>query len=424
MAKRYVIVGGGAAGVHAAETIRRHDPAGKIVLLTEEAYPPYSRPLLTELIAGRLGPAELRMRPDDHWTSLGVDLRLGARVVEVDTGRRRVVLASRDSLPYDALLVATGAHPVVPRALAGSPAVTTLHSLADAQRVTGAARAGRSIVIVGAGVLGVKLACALREAGTVTTLVEALPQPLAGVADGEAALMVTERLAAAGIRVRCGVAVEKVAGGEAGRAPSLLPQSVTLEFSDGSGLKAGLVVACTGVTPAADLVREVVGVGRGVIVDETMRTNVDGVYAAGDVTEGPDVATGGPAVIAIWPHACAQGRVAGSNMAGRAAAFPGALRRNVVDVLGLPLASMGVVSPPASPGWSVLAGRTARGYVKVVLSEGVPVGAVVAGDMELSGRLQACLRKGDPAACVQVARRLGWHGPRLSTDTLAFEETT
>lgn len=411
MTKRYVIAGAGAAGVSAAEAIRRRDPDGEIALLAEERFPPYSRPLLTDYIAGRLAEGELAMRPDGHWAELDVDLRLGTKVERVDPDGGRVVLAGGGSLPYDTLLVATGARPVVPPVLAGCPAVTALRSLADARRIRESALAGRRIVVVGGGALGVKAACALTlarscvagaDAASSLTLVEALPRLLTGMADAEAALLAARRLMAAGLDVRCGVTIEEVIYGG----------SVTLVLSDGARREADLVVACTGVTPETDPVRGVVEVRRGVVVDRSMRTTAEGVWAAGDVAEAPGLLDDEAAVTAIWPHATAQGKVAGAVMAGRAAEFAGGLRRNVVDVLGLPLASAGVVDPPAAPGWSVLAEGSGLRYSKLVLRDGVPVGALVVGDVELAGRLQSFVRKGIPRQGIPIQGEVEGHWTR------------
>ena len=395
MRKRYLVVGGGAAGARAVETIRARDPAGETVLVTEERYLPYSRPLLADYISGRVGADRLALRPDGDWSKLGATVRLGSRAANVDADNRLVWLADGSSLSYDALLVATGAQPVLPPAWAGHPGVTGLRSLDEAERVRRAALSGGRIVIVGAGALGVKLACALREAGVSPLLLEVLPRILSGLADAEAAILAERRLAAMGITVRCGVSVAEVSGETGG---------MVLGLSDGTTVAADLVVACTGARPAVSVLDGQVRIGRGVAVDETMRTSREGIWAAGDVVEVPEVTTGEVRVSGIWPHATAQGRVAGLGMTGRKAAFRGSLRRNVVDVLGLPVISMGVVEPSAAPGWTAVSRRSRRGYLKLVLTGDVLAGAVIVGDPALAGRLQACLRKGETAAWPDVLK--------------------
>lgn len=394
MRRRYVIVGAGAAGLAAAERLARLDPGSSVILLTQETVAPYSRPLLTDYLAGVATTGDLALPPDRTWGLPGVTLRRGARVEAVEPAQGRVVLASGERVDYDALLVATGADPAVPPALTGHPRVTPFRSLADARRVRRATASGRRVVVLGAGVLGIKVTTALVKAGARgIVLLEARARPLVGVVDAEGAVLAARRLAQGGVDLRCGVTVVAVEGPKRQKSTGGCGE-ISLLLSDGGKLAADLVVACTGVAPAVRLLAGVAATRRGVTVDETMRTTAAGIFAAGDLVETLDLVTGEWTVAATWTHARVQGRVAASNMAGRPATFAGVIRRNVVDVLGLGVASMGVVDPPPGREWSSVITSRRGGYRKLVFRNGLPAGALLVGETDAAGLLLAGLMKG------------------------------
>jgi len=394
--RRYVVVGNSAAGVSAIRSIRAYDGSGPITLVSEEPHPFYSRVLLTHYVAGRVPRERLFLVGEGFYRVHGVEVLLGVRAVGLDVYGRRLELSDGRVIPYDVLLVATGARPVLARPF--SPAregVMGLRFLGDAERLRRATAAGARVAVVGGGPAGIKLACALREAGGNPTLLVSSPHILSQVADDEAALLLESRLAAHGLRVRCGVEVREVAGG---------PHGVEgLVLSDGTCVACDLVVVCKGVEPRAELLAGKAEVRRGVVVDDRMRTSLPEVYAAGDVVECTDVAWGQGRVGAIWPHAVAQGKVAGANMAGVHLLFRGALARNSLDVFGLPFVSMGVTRVPPEPGWGSQVLRDGDAYLKLVFRGGRIVGAVLVGCAGLAGVIQAAIRRGDGAWQQRIA---------------------
>lgn len=381
----YVVVGSSAAGLSAIRAIRKLDPCGNITVVDEESRPAYSRVLLTHYIAGRVAERDLFLVEEAFYRSYGVRTLLGVRAAGLDPGRRHLYLADGRVLDYDSLLVATGARAVVP-SWSRTGGVTGLRTREDAVRIRNAALAGRRVVIVGGGPVGVKLACALLELGVTPTLLASSPRILSQVADREASLMLEQHLLRHGMRVRCGAEVREVAAGPRGT------EGVVL--SDGSTVPCRLLVVCKGVEPRTELVAGHLAVRRGVLVDNGMRTSVPGVYAAGDVAESPDIWGEGTRVSAIWPHAVKQGKVAGTNMAGGRDLFPGVLPRNAMDVLGMPFVSMGLLHVPAAAGWRSVSRRRGNSYLRLVIRGESVVGAVLLGCPQLAGPIQAAIRKG------------------------------
>lgn len=381
----YVVVGSSAAGLSAIRAIRKLDPCGNITVVDEESRPAYSRVLLTHYIAGRVAERDLFLVEEAFYRSYGVRTLLGVRAAGLDPGRRHLYLADGRVLDYDSLLVATGARAVVP-SWSRTGGVTGLRTREDAVRIRNAALAGRRVVIVGGGPVGVKLACALLELGVTPTLLASSPRILSQVADREASLMLEQHLLRHGMRVRCGAEVREVAAGPRGT------EGVVL--SDGSTVPCQLLVVCKGVEPRTELVAGHLAVRRGVLVDNGMRTSVPGVYAAGDVAESPDIWGEGTRVSAIWPHAVKQGKVAGTNMAGGRDLFPGVLPRNAMDVLGMPFVSMGLLHVPAAAGWRSVSRRRGNSYLRLVIRGESVVGAVLLGCPQLAGPIQAAIRKG------------------------------
>lgn len=391
-ARRYVIVGNSAAGLAALRAIRALDDAGQVTLVAAEARPAYSRVLLTPFIAGRLPEEALYLADAGEYRRLRAELLSGVAAAALDVSRREVMLDDGRVLPYDALLLATGACAAFPRGTpVGLTGIQGLRTLEDARAIREAVARRRRVAVIGAGPVGLKLTCALCEAGAPPDVVVASSHILSQVADGEAAAIVQAHLGRYGVRFHLDAAVQELVEGADGLE--------ALGLTDGSGLPCGLAVYCKGAEPAVALAAGQVETGVGVRVDDAMRTSAEGVYTAGDVAEVWDVVACRRRVGAIWPHAVAQGRVAGTNMAGGDARFRGGLQRNAADVLGLPFVSMGHVRVRYGDGCDAVVERTGRRYRKLVLREGRLVGAVLVGDVSEAGRLQAAIRKDEARAC-------------------------
>lgn len=385
MNKRYLIIGCGAAGWSAVQAIRAHDRHGAITLVSDEAAPPYSRMLLSYWLQGKAGEELMYPFPAGYFEELEVETLYGQPATTVDPQRQMVTLANGRELQYDELLIATGASPWRPP-IAGLdlPGVFNLWAMEDVRGILATIRPEGKAVIIGAGFIGMQAVDALFARGMRCTVVELLPQVLPRILDAEGARLVEAALTERGVRVFTASQVAEIQ-------PAGERKEVVLQ--DGRSLPADLIITAAGVRPNVGLARTAgLQTATGILVDERMRASVPHVYAAGDVAEGGDFSTGGRAVHAIWPTAVDQGRVAGLNMAGVQATYPGSLSMNTLEVLGLPMASVGMF---AGEELEVQEHREpSRGvYRKLAFRDGRLAGAILVGDLKDVGLLQAMIRQ-------------------------------
>ncbi len=368
----YLILGAGPAGVIAAETLRRTDPEGAVTLVGDEGEPPYSRMALPYLLAGNIDEAGAHLRHGDgHYERLGIRC-VDGRAVSVDAKGRSVTLDSAERLSFDRLLIATGSRPLRPPIpgmdLAG---VENCWTLADARAIAARARAGARVVLMGAGFIGCIVLEALARRNVALTVVEMADRMLPRMMDETGGAMIKRWCEGKGVRVLTATrvtAIEKKGDG------------LALALDSGETLEADLVVCATGVAPNVDFLDgSGIETDAGILVDHRLETSVPGVFAAGDVAQGPDFSTGERAVHAIQPTASEHGRIAALNMAGRETRYRGSLAMNVLNTLGLVSSSFGL--------WDgVDGGETARAvdaagfkYLRLSFDGDVVVGALALG---------------------------------------------
>ncbi|PIT76384.1 NAD(P)/FAD-dependent oxidoreductase [Limnohabitans sp. B9-3] len=352
----HVILGAGPAGVIAAETIRKHAPNDRITLVGDEAEPPYSRMAIPYLLIGNIDERGTYLRKGaDHYASLGVT-QVQARAVSVDAKAKTIQLSNDQVLSYDKLLIATGSRPVRPP-IPGmdSPQVHPCWTLEDARAIMALAKPGARVVQMGAGFIGCIIMEALASRGVTLTVVEMgdrmVPRMMGPVAGG----MIRSWCETKGVQVFTGAKVEAIVpnGSENPGLLSKLAQAaglhdaptdaaLTVRLSTGEKIPADLVISATGVKPCIDFL-QASGITclQGVLTDEHMQTNADGVHAAGDCAEAFDKVSGTTIVSAIQPNAAEQARVAALNMVGQKASLKGVTQINVLDTLGLISTSFG-----------------------------------------------------------------------------------
>ncbi|MHB8780023.1 MAG: NAD(P)/FAD-dependent oxidoreductase [Candidatus Geothermincolia bacterium] len=386
---RYAIVGNSAAAVNACEAIRSVDARGRIGVFTEENHPAYSRPMISYLVAGKANARKMLYRPSGFYAGLGVELKTKTTVTAIDPAKGTLTTGRCDTVKWRHLLLATGSEPFIPP-IEGLEELRYMTFLRwdDAKRLAAMAVAGPKVLIVGAGLIGMKAAEALHWSASDVTVVEKMERVLPQALDDVASRMVAERFRRSGMDLRQGTGVVRIepakAGGMKGRA--------TLD--DGEELEFDLLIMAVGVRPRAELARDAgIEVNRGILADAHMRTSAPNVYVAGDVAEAPDVVTGDRRVNALWPNAVLQGRYAGLNMAGQDIACPGSTSMNAVEFFGLPVLSAGLVNPPPE-GYEVISRRDDDGYYrKVVLAGDVIVGMINAGRVDRAGLLTSLIQE-------------------------------
>ncbi|MET8181542.1 FAD-dependent oxidoreductase [Streptomyces sp. NPDC005336] len=275
--ERVVIIGGGVTAARTAHTLRDLDEPCAITVLSEEALPPYDRPPLSkEALLTEPAPPPTTLLSLDEAAARGIDLRLGHRVVGLDAAARLLkVDRVEEPVPYDKLVIATGARARSLPVLEGLPRVHHLRTAEDAARIRSALESHERLVLVGGGFIGLEVAAAARIRGVEVTVVEVAPRPLAGVLGEEVAMHLQQWHSDRGVRFHCGVSIT----GAIDRGTH-----VELSLDDGTVLEAGCVVLGVGVHRELDWIA---GTGiethLGVVCDHNGRTNIPEVFAAGDI---------------------------------------------------------------------------------------------------------------------------------------------
>jgi NADPH-dependent 2,4-dienoyl-CoA reductase/sulfur reductase-like enzyme len=330
---KHVILGNGPAGVIAAETIRKQRPEDDIVIVGDEPEPPYSRMAIPYLLMGEIGEEGTYLRKDkEHFAQQRLQM-LAGRARAVDVGAHHVQLDDRTLLPFDRLLIATGATPIRPPIhgmdLSG---VHPCWTLADARKIMVLAKPGARVLQMGAGFIGCIIMEAIAARHVDLTVVEMGDRMVPRMMGEGAGGMIKRWVEKKGITVYTSTRVEAIHPG----AP------LTVRLSNGKQLPADLVISATGVQPNIGFL-ENSGVLclQGVLTDERLQTNIEGVYAAGDCAEAFDAVTGKTIVSAIQPNAAEQAYIAGMNMAGKRTQLRGVTQINVLDTLGLISTSFG-----------------------------------------------------------------------------------
>jgi NAD(P)H-nitrite reductase large subunit len=410
---KYVIIGNSAGGIGAAEAIREADREGSISIISDEPYPAYSRPLISEFLAGERSLEEMLYRPRDYCQQNSMEALLGRKVVGIDFPGGKLALGGGESLSWEKLLLAVGGTPIVPN-IAGmeKQGVFTFTTLDDAKMMEAFLEGKPRVVVIGGGLIGISLASALVKRGAGVVIVELLDRVLGAVLDEPASRLVERVLREAGVELITGQTVQEITGktGEEGRVGGVVLQ-------DGCRLSCGLVAMAIGVTPRTELVKNSpVKVNRGIVVDRHMATSYPHVYACGDVVEAYDFVYGTGRLTPIWPNAYLGGRIAGYNMAGKQTEYPGGTAANSFKYFGYPLVSAGMVNP--QDGCEVLVSRQDRVYRKVVLKGDRIVGLVFAGDIQQAGLAFGLMREGVNVRSFKDALVLDDFGPTFLPEGL------
>ena len=361
----HLIIGNGVAGTTAAENIRKLDKAGKITIVTEESTPFYYRMRLPDFISGDLAEDKLSAKKDQWYKDQGIELKLETRIQGADPGKKTVSTQSGLQIPYDRLLIATGSRSFIPP-MKGSDkkGVFALRTIQDAKDIVAWAKNIQKVVLIGGGLLGLEAGNALRKLGKNLTVVEFFPRLLPRQLDVTGGGRLQKIMEGMGFSFRLGAKTQEIKGED--RASGVL-------LEGGELLPAEMVIVSAGVRPSLELAKALnLDYDKGVKVDEQMRTNQSGIYAAGDVAEFKGMPYG------IWTAATEQGQIAGTNMAGGNALYKGTVMANTLKVIGIDLASAGNIDAENKLESKVLTDEKA--YKKIVLENDQIVGCIMLGD--------------------------------------------
>jgi NAD(P)H-nitrite reductase large subunit len=385
-AASYVIVGASAAGVTAAEALRRHDAGAEIVMVSDERAI-YSRPLLSYYLAGKLDEDQLLYRPRDFFERYKIKT-LFTRAVGLDTEKSQVHLQDGTTVAYDKLLLATGSSPRFPtiEGIKQKEGVFGLRKLEeDAKAILSWLPKAKRAVVLGGGLVGLKAAAALKERGLNVTVLVDSPHALSQMLDESSARIFEEIFERNGVPIRTKAKPVALLGKNNSGVEGV-------QLASGEVFACDLVVVGKGVDPNLELLEDTkLRKDYGVFVDDYLCTSIENIYAAGDVAQARDVLRGEAWINALWPCAVEQGRIAALNMLGQETVYRGSMRQNSVQFFGVPVISAGlaVLTPGPLGGRSgehdeTLEFRPAPGiYRKIFLKDETIVGFVLVGDLPI-----------------------------------------
>ena len=388
---RYVIVGNSAGAMSAARALRKSGDSGSLLMLSEERYPAYSRPLIAKHLSDAKSVDAMRLVAPEFYEENTIELSLGTRALRLDPTAHVIETTDERTISWQRLLLATGSSPVVPP-IPGHDAsgVFTFTTFDDARAIASHLPAVERAVIVGGGFIGLSAADALRKRGIEVTVVEMQSRILSLMLDQTASRIVEDAATTAGVRVLTSRRVESInVDPQSGRSVA----SVTLD--DGSRLPCEMVIMAVGVKPRTEIAAGVLDVNRGIIIDSCMQTSAVDVFACGDVCETTDYVRDTQQVIAVWPNAVAGGAIAGVNMTGLSEEYNGSTTLNALPYFGISVGSAGIVDDDRL-GSETLVSQSKGSYRKVVLHDNVVTGMVFAGDTSRCGLIHMLMKRKIP----------------------------
>lgn len=364
----YVIIGNSIAAVGCIEGIRKTDKTGTITVIGEEPYQTYCRPLISYLLMGKTTEEKMHYRSEAFFIDNQVTSILGKKAIKIDTTDKQVLLEDGMAVPYDKLLVATGSRPFIPP-MTGMDRIKkqfTFMTMDDAKGLEQALEQGvakqNRILIVGAGLIGLKCAEGILDRVKSVTVVDLAPRILPSILDDAGSARVQAWLEQRGLIFHLGDSVAEFLDDTA-----LLKSGTVVPYD--------IVVLAVGVRPNTELLQDTgAAIGKGIKVDDHCRTTLPDIYAAGDCTESHDISVDQDRILALLPNAFMQGECAGSNMAGQEQVFDKAIPMNAIGFFGLHVITAGSY---VGEDWLY---QTKDGYKRLFIQDGLLKGYILIGD--------------------------------------------
>lgn len=376
---KYVIVGNGPAAVSAVEAIRKADAEGEITLFSKENEFTYSRPLISYLLLGETDEQRMRYKPDDFYEAMKVDFRKGVAVTAIDQEAKTVTASDGSVAPYDKLLLATGGKPFIPP-VEGLDSVPyhTFMTLEDARKLRNALTPNSRVLIIGAGLIGLKCLEGIRHLCETVTVADLANQILPSILDEEAAAMVQKHLGAQRVEFLLGDSAVKVEPGLA-------------MMKSGKRVPFDTLVMAVGVRPATELATALgLDAARGIPTDEKGETAIPDIFAAGDCAVSHDITTDSDRVLALLPNATQQGFLCGAAMAGKPVSGFNAIPMNAMGLFGLHMITAGSMVGENH----IIRGQGS--YKRLCVKDNRLMGYIMLGDVERAGIYTALIREKTP----------------------------
>ena len=376
----YIIIGNGVAAVGCIEGIRSADTSGSITVISKEPHPVYCRPLISYYLEGKTDLARIPYRDGDFYEKNGCRVLYGKSAAKIDPANRTVTLDDGSVLPYSSVCLAAGSAPFVPpiRGLDTVPDAFTFMTLDDALALEQATQTPKRVLIVGAGLIGLKCAEGLHGRAASVTVCDLADHVLPSILDADSASVLQSHLEQNGIRFMLSDTAERFDGRTAHMRSGVTVGFDVLVLAVGVRANTALAKACGCDT------------NRGVLVGCGMETTVPDVYAAGDCTEGTDASCGQKRVLAILPNAYMQGRTAGVNMAGGTAVLDNAIPMNAIGFFGLHTMTAGTYAG------ELYEEKTETSRKKLYTQDDLLKGFILIGDTTRAGLYTSLIRNRTP----------------------------
>ena len=377
---KIVIIGNSAAAVGCVEGVRSVDKNSEIVLIASEKHHTYSRPLISYLLYGKTDEQRMKYRPDSFYSDNMVDTMLGKTAVSVDPKGHTVKLESGEVISYDKLMVATGSSPFVPpmKGLDKVEKKFTFMTLDDAHALDKAISAESRVLVIGAGLIGLKCVEGIADKVKEIAVVDMADRILPSVLDAEGAELVQKSIEKHGVKFYLNDS-----------AAELEPNKAKLK--SGAEVEFDVLVVAVGVRPNIALMKDAgAECGRAIKTDNKCQTSLKDIYAGGDCTESYDITIGAERVLALLPNAYMQGNTAGVNMAGGEQLYENAIPMNAMGMLGYHMITAG------SYDGNVYTEKEGENYKKLFYKDNRLMGYIMIGDIKRAGIYTALIKNQTP----------------------------
>lgn len=322
---QYVVIGNGVAAVGCIEGIRKKDAAGKIIVISEEPHPVYCRPLISYYLEGKTNLEKMAYRDKNFYERMECEVLYGKKAVQIDPSTKQIALNDDTVIPYDKLCIATGSSPFLPP-FTGLESVEQKHSfmtIDDMLELEASINENSDVLIVGAGLIGLKCAEGLKDRVSSITICDLADRVLSSILDADCAAIMQKHLEQNGINFMLNDS-------------AISFDKNTAFMKSGKTVRFDVLVLAVGVRANTSLIKGIGGeVNRGILISNKMETSIPDIYAAGDCTEGEDISFHDKRVLAILPNAYMQGNCAGINMAGGSSVFDKGIPMNSIGFFGL-----------------------------------------------------------------------------------------
>ena len=407
---KYLIIGNGIASIGVIEGIRSVDKKGSITVIAKEKHMTYARPLISYYLEGKTNLQKMKYRTKSFYTKNNVEVLLDSEVTKIDRKSKKVTFKSgskRGSRSFEQICICTGSTPFVPP-FKGLDTVENRHCFMTLDDTLGLEKAidkNSRVLIVGAGLIGLKCAEGLANRVKSITVCDLADRVLSSILDTVPARMMQKVLEEQGIKFMLSNSVAEFNGN-------------TATMNDGSTVDFDVLVLAVGVKANTSLAEDIgCKLNRGILIDDHCQTSVKNVYSAGDCSEGFDLSLGDHRVLAILPNAYLQGECAGKNMAGENFSFTKGIPMNSIGFFGLHSISAGSY-PTKDQGATVFDETTPTSIKRFFVKDNKLVGYMLVGDVDRAGIFTSLIREETPLDSIDFERL------RSTTSLGAFDKNT